>query len=44
MVIEQEEATPLKDQFPDEHLFTVSTLSWYADIVNYLATGKLPIK
>ena len=43
IVVEQEEATPLKDQFPDEHLFAVSTLPWYADIVNYLATCKLPI-
>ena len=42
IVVEQEEATPLKDTFTDEHLFSVSTLPWYADIVNYLATGKLP--
>ena len=42
IVVEQEEVTPLKDTFPDEHLFSVSTLPWYADIVNYLATGKLP--
>ena len=42
-VVEQEEATPLKDTFPDEHLFVVSTLPWYADIVNYLAIGKLHI-
>jgi hypothetical protein len=31
------------DNFPDEHLFAISTKSpWFADIANYLATGKLP--
>ena len=33
----------VKDSFPDEHLFTVSTYSpWYADIANYLDAGRLP--
>ena len=41
-MVEKEEVTPLQETFPDEHLFSVSTLPWYADIVNYLATGKLP--
>lgn len=38
-----EEQLPLKDDFPDEHLFQVqqSTL-WYADIFNYLVTNVLP--
>jgi len=35
---------PLKDNFPDEYFFVVSTNSpWFADIANYLATGKLPL-
>lgn len=34
---------PVDDQFPDEHLFFVTLKTpWYADVVNYLATGKLP--
>ena len=35
---------PIEDSFPDEHLFSVSARSpWYADVANYLATGKLPV-
>ena len=31
------------DEFPDEHLFAISTHTpWFIDIANYLATGKLP--
>jgi hypothetical protein len=38
-----DENTPVDDSFPDEHLFVVSTnILWFADIANYLATGKLP--
>ncbi|KAH9659131.1 hypothetical protein KPL70_023750 [Citrus sinensis] len=38
-----EEAAPLKDDFPDEHLFvTQGMVPWYADIVNYLVTRTLP--
>ena len=44
ITLEKEDATPLKDTFPDEHIFAVSTLPWYAAIVNYLATGKIPTK
>jgi hypothetical protein len=34
---------PVEDVFPDEHLFALSIHSpWFADIANYLATGKLP--
>ncbi|XP_058213682.1 uncharacterized protein LOC131325434 [Rhododendron vialii] len=35
---------PFKDSFPDEQLFAVSQVNppWYADIVNYLAIGKIP--
>jgi len=37
------DVTPVNDDFPDEHLFVVSTDSpWFADIANYLVTGKTP--
>ena len=32
----------LNESFPDEQLMNVEVLPWYADIVNYLVTGKLP--
>jgi len=35
--------TPLKDNFPDENLFSANVVHpWYADIVNYLITGTVP--
>lgn len=38
-----EKPLPLKDRFPDEHLFEMKTMvPWYADIVNYLVTGSTP--
>ncbi|CAL8135446.1 unnamed protein product [Prunus armeniaca] len=33
------ENTPINDSFPDEQLFALSELPWFADIVNFLATG-----
>ena len=37
------EDSPVEDKFPDEYLFAVTTKTpWYADIANYLVTGKLP--
>ncbi|KAH9686664.1 hypothetical protein KPL70_014445 [Citrus sinensis] len=36
------ESLPLNESFPDEQLMSVEVLPWYADIVNYLVTGKLP--
>ncbi|XP_058217314.1 uncharacterized protein LOC131328383 [Rhododendron vialii] len=33
---------PIVDTFPDDQLFAVSSAPWFADIVNYLATGLLP--
>ncbi|XP_027171569.1 uncharacterized protein LOC113771151 [Coffea eugenioides] len=36
-LINSEGPAPLKDNFPDEHLFVVQkTTPWYADLVNYL--------
>jgi len=35
--------TPIEDDFLDEHLFAIfANTSWYADIANYLAIGKVP--
>ena len=34
------EMTPINDNFPDEHLFSVTTTPWFANIVNFLVTGK----
>eukprot|EP00253_Pinus_taeda_P002632 PITA_02632 len=37
------EDSPVEDKFPDKYLFAVTTKTpWYADIANYLVTGKLP--
>ena len=33
----------LEDSFPHERLFAVSEVPWYADIVNFLATGMTPL-
>jgi hypothetical protein len=35
---------PVHDSFPDEQLFEITPRepSWYADIINYLATGQIP--
>jgi len=33
---------PTSECFPDEQLFVIHSDSWYAKIVNYLMTGKLP--
>jgi hypothetical protein len=34
--------TPIDDYFPDESLFSVSTMPWYANIVNFLVSGQFP--
>ncbi|KAK8659148.1 hypothetical protein V6N13_029358 [Hibiscus sabdariffa] len=35
---------PIKEEFPDEHLLLTQKgkLPWFADMVNYLVTGKVP--
>jgi hypothetical protein len=36
---------PVHDKFPDENFFAISTFTpWYADVANYLVTGKMPQK
>ncbi|CAL8090111.1 unnamed protein product [Prunus armeniaca] len=45
---EEEDSLPLRESFPDEQLFSICALNslnplpWFADIVNYLCTNKLP--
>ena len=37
------ENVPVIDYFPNENLFAISIKSsWFADIANYLSSGKLP--
>ncbi|KAH9723595.1 hypothetical protein KPL70_007173 [Citrus sinensis] len=36
------ESLPLNESFPDEQLMSVNGVLWFADIVNYLATGQIP--
>ena len=42
-LVKEESSLPISELFPDEHLFHLKGMfPWYADIVNYLATGNLP--
>jgi hypothetical protein len=34
--------TPINDYFHDESLISISTMSWFANIINFLATRYLP--
>jgi hypothetical protein len=34
--------TSIDDYFPDESLFSISTMPWFANIVNFLVSGQLP--
>jgi hypothetical protein len=40
-----EDATPISETFPDEQLMHVAhnPAPWFADIVNYLVTGQMPL-
>jgi hypothetical protein len=40
-----EEATPISETFPDEQLMYIAYTPspWFADIVNYLVTGQMPL-
>ena len=39
---ESMDAFPIRDSFLDEQLFSISTLPWYADIVNFLVISQTP--
>jgi hypothetical protein len=39
----EDDDIPIDDNFPDEHLFSLSVNTlWFVDMENYLATKKLP--
>jgi hypothetical protein len=40
-----QDATPISETFPDEQLIHIAhnPAPWYADIVNYLVTGQMPL-
>ena len=43
LIQHDDSAKPIDDTFPEEHLFVLFVQTpWFADIANYLATGKLP--
>ena len=43
-LVHNEDLLPLKDFFPDEQLLAMEDSAlWYADLVNYLVTKRLPI-
>ena len=41
---ESMETLPIYDEFPDEHMFSITNLPWSAHIVNYLATREIPLE
>ena len=45
MIARKEKETDLAENFPDEQLFLLLVQTpWYADIVNYLACGVVPLE
>ena len=36
------DTTPINDSFPDDFLFSINIMPWYANIVNFIVTGKMP--
>jgi len=36
------EEEPINEDFSDEHILVIFKKPWYADIINYLATGQVP--
>ena len=42
LIVESTIDSSVNESFPDEHLFSISSPPWFADIVNYLASGKIP--
>ena len=36
--------TPINDSFPDEFLFSVTSMPWYANIVNFFVKGKMSLQ
>ena len=43
-LVSVDDSIPLQDYFPDEQILTLhDSIPWYADIVNYLVTKRVPI-
>ena len=42
LVLDTIKEVPVNESFPDEQLLQVSSLPWFADIVNFLVTGETP--
>jgi hypothetical protein len=44
IIFEKPQPIPVNDSFPDDQLFEITLREppWYANIVNYLATGRIP--
>jgi hypothetical protein len=43
IVAEQEtDSLPIQDTFPDESILNITTLPWYANLVNYLVSKQVP--
>lgn len=42
IVESSEDSIPITETFPDEQLMHVSSIPWFADIVNYLVTSEMP--
>jgi len=41
-LVYEDDVKPIRETFPDEHLFNVREAPWYADIVNFLVTQQFP--
>lgn len=41
-IVQPEDATPIRDTFPYEHLFAIRMLPWYTNIFNFMVMGKFP--
>lgn len=41
LIVDSSSDLPFNESFPDEHLLSISTAPWFADIVNYLVTNEI---
>jgi len=43
IILQKMSESPISRCFPNEQLLMVQAEPWYADIVNYLVTGEIPL-
>jgi len=43
IILQKKNKSTISECFPDGQLFIVQSEPWYADIVNYLVTGEIPL-